>query len=176
MARVRLYLDQLDKTRFLRFIRPGGSRDAIPILRLKAYVELLPYVRPGPDAGLAAYPYCVLDTASLLSIIPEYIGSYLRRGVVTPLPFDPAVPAADRFLTVAGGIYPYELGEITLPLRDLAGGRLDARVVAMFTRDGGGLNIPLTLGLRGGVLDGRVLKAEPDPSAPFGQAWVLEDP
>ena len=176
MARVRLYLDQPDKTRFLRFIRPGGSRDTIPVLRLKAYVELLRYVRSGPDAGLAAYPDCVLDTASPLAIIPEYIGSYLRRGVVTPLPFDPTVPAADRRLTVAGGTYPYELGEITLPLRDRSGGHLDVRVVAMFTRDGVALNIPLTLGLRGGVLDGRVLKAEPDPSAPFGQAWVLQDP
>jgi len=30
--------------------------------------------------------------------------------------------------------------------------------------------------IRGGFLDGRRLLAEPDPIAPFGQKWTLEEP
>jgi hypothetical protein len=49
-------------------------------------------------------------------------------------------------------------------------------VVARLTHDGGTLTIPLSLGLRGGVIDGRILIGEPDLSAPFGQVWWLQDP
>jgi hypothetical protein len=34
----------------------------------------------------------------------------------------------------------------------------------------------MLLGLRGGALDSRILRAEPDATAPFGQAWMLEEP
>jgi hypothetical protein len=53
---------------------------------------------------------------------------------------------------------------------------MDVRVVAQLVRDGGRLNVPLTPGLRGGVLDSRALRAGPAPAAPYGRAWGLEDP
>jgi hypothetical protein len=53
---------------------------------------------------------------------------------------------------------------------------MTVRVVAQLTRDGGALAIPMVLELSGGFLDGRVLRAEPDPGAPFGQRWELADP
>lgn len=176
MARVRLYLDHPYRSQVYRFTRPGGVPDTLPGLRLKAFVSLSGLLLPTATAAPYLYPVCVVDTGAHLSIVPFQLWQHLRPGVVTPLPFDPAMPVLLRSVTIAGGVWPYELGEITLPLRDPSGGRLDVRVVAKFTRDGGALNIPLTLGLRGGVLDGRVLKAQPDPSAPFGQAWTLEDP
>jgi hypothetical protein len=86
------------------------------------------------------------------------------------------MPVHLRSLTIAGGTFGYDLGELVVPLRDRRGGALDVAVVAKLTRDGGALNVPLTLGLRGGALDGRVLRAEPDPAAPHGQRWTLEDP
>ena len=36
--------------------------------------------------------------------------------------------------------------------------------------------MPMTIGLRGGAIDGRVIRSELDPGASFGQAWWLEDP
>lgn len=53
---------------------------------------------------------------------------------------------------------------------------MDVTVIAQLTRDGGRLTIPMVLGLCGGVLDGRILRGEPDTTATYGQAWVLEEP
>jgi hypothetical protein len=86
------------------------------------------------------------------------------------------MPQNRQFVTIGGGRHPYDLGELTIRLRDLENNAMDLRIVAQLTRDGGTLTIPLILGLRGGVLDGRILHAEPDPTAPFGQMWFLEDP
>jgi hypothetical protein len=86
------------------------------------------------------------------------------------------MPQHWQLLTVSGGNYPYELGELTVPLRDLNGRTMDVRIVAQLTHDGGTLVMPMTLGLRGGAIDGRALRAEPDSGATFGQAWWLEDP
>jgi hypothetical protein len=157
VARVQVYLSHTPRPHEYRFVRPGGVGDSIPGLRLKVYVNLLQYIIPSPGAGPFAFPDCVLDTGAFLTVIPQRLFQL-------------------RTLTIAGGAYPFDLGELNLPLEDKAGGRLAVRVVAKLTRDGGALNVPLTLGLRGGVLDGRVLRAEPDPAAAFGQAWVLEDP
>ncbi|MBA4064993.1 MAG: hypothetical protein C0501_15030 [Isosphaera sp.] len=146
-------------------------------LRLRAYVRFQGLVDARTDGGKeAAYPECVVDTGSYLTIVPEKIWSYFLPGVVTPLPFHPSMPAHLRRLTIAGGTFDYDLGELVIPLRDRRGGALDVTVVAKFTRDGGRLNVPLTLGFRGGFLDGRVLRTEPDPAAPHGQRWTLEDP
>ena len=79
-------------------------------------------------------------------------------------------------LTIAGGTFPYELGEVTADLRDTDGNSLPLTFVAKFARDGGRLPIPTTLGLRGGVLDGRAVRGEPDPADRFGQGWWLADP
>jgi hypothetical protein len=49
-------------------------------------------------------------------------------------------------------------------------------VVAKFTQDGGALNIPLMLGLRGGFLEGGTLSVGPNASTPHGQSWVLANP
>ena len=80
-----------------------------------------------------------------------------------------------RRLTIGGGIFPYDLGEIAIRLRDRWGGSRDVSVVAQFVRDGGTLQLPLLLGLRGGLLEGRTLKAEPDSNSPYGQSWILEE-
>ncbi len=157
--------------------RPDGSRHLIPALRLWVYVDLMTQVQPGSDPALgAASPDCIIDTGSHLSIIPEYVWGQFKPGVVTPLPFDPAMPQPRRFVTVSGGRFPYVLGELTLPLRDLDRRTLDVRIVAQLTQDNGTLTMPMTLGLRGGAIDGRILRSEPDPAASFGQAWWLEDP
>jgi hypothetical protein len=97
-----------------------------------------------------AFPDCALDTGSHLTTIPSCVWQQLRPGVITPLPFDPAMPQHRRTLVIGGSRFPDEWGELTLPLEDKTGGRL---------------NIPITLGLSGGCLDGRALRAEPDPAA-----------
>lgn len=176
MARVRFTLEHSNPRHVFRFRRPNGRREALPALRLCVIVDMTPHVIPGLNACKAAFPDCVVDTGSHLSVIPEVVWGQFKPGVVTPLPFDPAMPASLRLVAIGGSAFTYDLGELPLRLRDLAGGIMDVRIVAQLTRDAGGLNAPMILGLRGGVIDGRVLKAEPDPSAPFGQAWVLEDP
>jgi hypothetical protein len=74
------------------------------------------------------------------------------------------------------GDTPYGLGELTIRLTDLDHRTMDVRLVAQLTRDNGALTVPMALGLRGGAIDGRVLRSAPDPGAPFGQDWFLEDP
>ncbi len=177
MAGVKLYLRTLGGNPVLRFVRPGGALDALPVLRLFAYVDLRAHVQLGSGSVVkAAHPDCVVDTGSPLSVLPEYIWSRFRPGAVTPLPFDPALPQVRRFLTVGGGRYPFELGELDICLRDLDGRTMSLRAVAQLTRDNGALQVPMLLGLSGGVIDGRILRSEPDAAAPFGQAWALEDP
>jgi hypothetical protein len=117
-----------------------------------------------------------VDTGSPLSVIPQYIWSQFRAGAVTPLAFDPAMTPIQRRTIIAGGRYPFELGELDVELFDYDRHTMVVRIVAQFTRDGGTLVTPMILGLRGGAIDGRILHAEPDPAAPFGQAWFLEDP
>lgn len=85
------------------------------------------------------------------------------------------MPRNQRSVTLGGGTFPYELGEVRLRLLDLAGGTMDVTVVAQLTRDGGKFMAPMILGLRGGAIDGRILRSQPDSSAPYGQAWLLED-
>ena len=144
-------------------------------LRLTAFVRFLGMVDIRTKEGKeAAFPYCVVDTGSFLTIIPQSIWWYFLPGVVAPLPFHPSMPIPQRSLTIAGGTYPYELGELTIPLRDQHGGVLDVTVVAKLTRDNGTLNIPLTLGLRGGFLEEHTLRAEPDATIPHGQFWAME--
>jgi hypothetical protein len=150
--------------------------DAIPALRLRVYVDLMGLVRPGKDTIDAAFPDCVIDTGCHLSVLPEYVWSQFKPGVVRPLPFDPAMQQRLRNVSLVGGNYPYDLGEVTIRLRDLRGSFMDLTIVAQLTRDGGRLTIPMVLGLRGGALDGRILRAEPDATAPFGQSWMLEEP
>lgn len=175
MTRLRLYLDVLRPPGDYRFVRPGGTTEAIPALRLIAYANMLRLLRPDPGAATYAVVKAVVDTGAPLSIVGEDLRRALRPGLVTPLPFAAGTPASHRVLSIAGGTYPFDLGEMPLYLEDQSGGKLDVRVVAKFIRDGGRLTTPLILGLRGGLLDGRRLVAEPDPAAPFGQGWAVED-
>jgi hypothetical protein len=108
--------------------------------------------------------------------VPEYIWRHFYPNAVTPLTFDPTMPRIHQHISVGNGNYPYELGELTVRLWDQNRRTMDVRLVAQLTRDNGALAIPMTLGLRGGAIDGRVLRSEPDPAASFGQAWWLEDP
>ena len=175
MARVRLYLDHPSPPVTYRFLRPGGT-DSIDGLRLFAYLDLRPLM-PDPANRLAVgIQKAVIDTGSHLSIFREDIWRCLDRRLVTWLPFDPATPPGMRLLTIAGGTFPYDLGEISAVLRDKDGNALPLTFVAKFTRDGGRLSIPTTVGLRGGVLDGRAIRGEPDPADRFGQGWWLADP
>lgn len=176
MARVQLYLKHAHPAHVYRFLRPGGGLGTIPGLRLVVYVRLVGLVHSGRLGERIVFPDCVIDTGAYLSIVPQVIWQQFLPGVVTPLPFHPSTPAHLRTLTIGGGTFPFDLGEMTIPLHDPSGGQMNLVVVAKFTRDGGRLPIPLTLGLGGGVIDGRVLRAYPDPAAPFGQAWALEDP
>jgi hypothetical protein len=176
VARVRLTLEPSDPSHVFRFFRPDGTAGTVPGVRLKVFVDLSALVRRRLAAGEGAYPFCVLDTGAYLTLIPERVHRHFRPGAVTPLPFDTAMPAYLRVVTLAGGTYPYELAELVARLRDPAGGSLDVTLIAQLVHDGGQLGIPMVLGLRGGVLDGRVLHAEPDPAAPHGQGWDLRDP
>ncbi len=83
-------------------------------------------------------------------------------------------PQHRRIASVGGGNYLYKLGELNVRLRDLDGYSRDLRIAAQLTRDNGVLTIPMVLGLNGGVIDGRILRSESDPAAPF--AWTLKDP
>lgn len=176
MARVQVYFLAPPNSPVFRFIRPGGIRDSIPALWLRVYVNLLAHVRPGRTAGKAAFAHCVIDTGCHLSVLPEYLWSQFKPGVVRPLPFDPAMPQSQRTVSLSGGTYPYELGELRLRLLDLVGGTMDVTVVAQLTRDSGKFTAPMILGLRGGALDGRILRSQPDTAAQYGQTWLLEDP
>lgn len=177
MARVRLELAFTSNNAFFRFVRPGGVRAALPSLHVRVRASLVPHVRPGGSEALrAGLPLCILDTGAPLSIVPEYIWAHFLPGAVTPLPFDSAMPFQHRSVTVGGGRFPFDLGELDIRLTDSHQRTVNLRVVAQFARDGGALTIPIVLGLSGGALDGRVLRSEPDPAAPFGQAWSLEDP
>jgi hypothetical protein len=174
LPRVRLRLEQINKGHTFRFIHPDGRQDTIDV-RLAVSVDLSQNVVAGLPSTWAAYPDCVLDTGSHLTTVPERLHRYLRPGVVTWLPFDPSMRADLRFLAIGGGVFPYELGGITIGLRDRWGGALDVSLIAQFVRDGGTLPIPLLLGLRGGLLEGRRLESRPDPIAPYGQNWMLEE-
>ena len=120
MARVRLYLDHPSPPVTYRFLRPGGT-DSIDGLRLFTYLDLRPLM-PGPANRLAVgLQKAVIDTGSHLSIFREDIWRCFDRRLVTWLPFDPATPPGMRLLTIAGGTFPYELGEVTAVFRDKDG-------------------------------------------------------
>jgi len=177
VARVRLYLWQPDPPHEYVFFRPDRSVDRIEGLRLRAFVRFLGRVDTRTRAGQkAAFPYCIVDTGAHLTVIPEKIWRHFLPGVVTPLPFHPSMPAQNRRVAVAGGTFPYELGELVIPLVDQEGGSLDITVVAKLTRDNGALSVPVLLGLRGVFLDGCELHADPDAGAPHGQTWALANP
>jgi hypothetical protein len=177
VARVKLYLRPAKPAHSYIFVRPDGSVDTLEGLRLRAYVRFMGRVdirtREGRDA---AFPDCIVDTGAFLTVIPERIWRYFLPGVVTRLPFHPTMPLPYRKLTIAGGTFPFELGELVIPLVDQEGGSLDATVVAKLTRDGGNLNVPLTLRLRGGFLDAGTPNVGPDAAASHGQSWILASP
>ncbi len=159
-----------------RFVRPDGSVGEVADLRLIAYARFAGQLGDDPAAKQYLVTEAIVDTGAFSAVVGEDLWRHFRPGVVDLLPFARGTPAHHRTLTVAGGTFPFDLGEMTLDLRDRAGGQLAVRTVAKFTRDGGRLAIPLILGLRGGLFDGRRLVAEPDPAAPFGQGWAVEGP
>lgn len=144
VSRVRLYLSPpYQQPHTYMFFRPDGTVGAIEGLRVKALVRFLGRVDTRTQDGReAAFPECVVDTGSFLTIVPERIWSYFLPRVVTRLPFHPSMPPRHRSVTIAGSTFPYELGELVIPLRDPVGGALDVTVVAKLTQDGGRLNIP----------------------------------
>jgi hypothetical protein len=173
---LKLYLRALDPPQTVWFRRPGGVLDSLPSLRLIAYANFLRVLRPGRPSGPFAITECIVDTGAHFSIVAERLWRRFLPGVVTPLPFDALTPPHLRTTSIAGGTYPYELGELTIQFEDQNRSALSVTVVAKLTRDGGKLPLPITLGLRGGLLEGRNLTAASDPAVPFGQAWELADP
>jgi hypothetical protein len=173
---LKLYLNPLDPPQTIWFRRPSGVLDSLPALRLIASANFLRALVPGRPSGKYAITECIIDTGAHFSLVAEDLWRRFLPGVVTPLPFDAMTPSRLRVTTIAGGTFPYELGELTFQLEDQDGSVFPITVVAKLTRDGGRLPIPLTLGLRGGLLEGRKLIAVPDPTVPFGQAWNLRDP
>jgi hypothetical protein len=105
--------------------------------------------------------------------VSETLWRRFLPGFVTPLPFDARTPPALRVTTIGGGTFPYTLGEFTTELQDFDHAALQVTTIAKLIQDGGRLAVPLTLGLRGGFLDGRKVRAEPEPSAAFGQEWFV---
>jgi hypothetical protein len=174
--RLRLYLDHTEPSVVFRFIRPDGSRDQILGLRLVTFANLFRQLLPVAASADYGITQCIVDTGSYLSVIPQRIWQLFRPGVVTPLAFDPSTSALQRRLTVGGGTFPFELGEATLRLEDQRQRYMMVTAVVQLLLDGGSFPLPMTIGLRGGVIDGRTLTAQPDPVAPFGQGWHLEEP
>jgi hypothetical protein len=172
---VNLYLESADPPHTYTFILPDGSLGTLPGIRLIGFADLRRHITNPPHLPYAIQK-CLVDTGSFLSIVPHRIAQYLDLRTVTWLPFHPSVPIGMRTLVIAGLSIPYELGEISVRLRDKDGNELNVQLLAKFTQDGGRLPIPLTLGLRGGFLEGRTLHAEPDAAAPFGQGWTLAEP
>ena len=172
---MKLYLEPADPPHVYTFLRPDSSVETLPGLRLIAFADLRKHITDRAHLPHAIQK-CLVDTGSFLSIVPHNVARHLDLRTVTRLPFHPSVPAGLRTLIIAGVSVPYELGELSVRLRDKDGHVLDLQLIAKFTQDGGRLPIPLTLGLRGGLLEGRKLLAEPDPAVPFGQAWNLHDP
>ena len=171
-----LYLRRADPPHVIWFRMPDGSRDSLPALRLVAFVNLMHDLLTGRTAARYAITAAVIDTGALFSVVGEDLWRQFRPGVVTPLPFDPLTPPHLRSITIAGGTFPYDLGELTLRLEDKNGTALAATVVAKLLRDGGRMPVPLTLGLRGGFFEGRTVHAEPDTAAAFGERWTIEGP
>lgn len=142
MSRLRLYLDPLPAPVVHRFVRADGSVGAVPALRLIAFANMMPFLARGADAARFAVVKALVDTGAHMAIVSERLTRALRPGVVIPLPFAPGKPAADKTLSVAGGTYPFDLGEMWLHLEDQSGGRLDIRVVAKFTRGRRAAHVP----------------------------------
>jgi hypothetical protein len=174
--RLTLYLEHTDLSHVITATRSDGTRIVLPGLRLISFANFLRVLRPSPKSGQFAICACLVYTGSYLSVISEEIWTRFLPGIVKPLTFVPALRPILKTLTIAGGIYPYTLGELTIQLEDRQRTIMTTTIIAKLTQDGGRLPIPLTLGLRGGFLDGRRLLAEPDPLAPFGQKWTLEEP
>jgi hypothetical protein len=170
---LKLYVQHLDTPQIIWFRRPDGTLDSLPALRLIAFANFLRALKRGPGVDAYFTTKCVIDTGAHFSIIAEDLWRRFKPGFVTPLPFDALTPPQLRVLTIAGGTFPYTLGELTIQLEDQDGTVLPVTVIAKLTRDGGRLAVPLTLGLRGGFLEGRKLHAGPDATVPFGQAWGL---
>jgi hypothetical protein len=171
-----LYLKHIHSSHILTAIRADGTRIVLPGLRLITYANFLRALKPSLDAGRFAICPCVVDTGSYLSVISEELWNKFIPGFVRPLTFTASVHPILKTLSIAGGTYPYMLGELTIQLEDHRHTLMNVTIIAKLTPDGGRLPIPLTLGLRGGFLDGRRLLAEPDQSLPFGQKWTLEEP
>lgn len=171
-----LYLKPLDPPQTVWFRRPDGTPDSLPALRLVASTNLMHALLPGAASGRFAVVDCVVDTGAHFSLVAERLWRRFIPGFVTPLPFDARTLLALRVVTIGGGTFPYTLGELTLRLENQGGNVLPATVVAKLTQDGGRLSIPLTLGLRGGFLEGRTLHTEADTAAAFGQKWDVVSP
>ncbi len=90
MARVRLYLGTAKPLHDYVFSRPDGSVGTVEGLRLRAYVRFQDLVDTTSEEGRdAAYPECVVDTGSFLTIVPEKIWQYFLPGRRHPAPVPP---------------------------------------------------------------------------------------
>jgi hypothetical protein len=145
------------------------------MLRLTARANFMRSLVPSLAAGRFGITTAIVDTGAFYSLIAERLWRHFLPGLVAPLPFDTRTPQHLRATTIADGTFPYTLGELTLNLQNSDLSLYPVTVIAKLLHDGGRLAVPLTLGLRGGFLDGRKVRAEPDPVAAFGQEWTVSD-
>jgi hypothetical protein len=173
---LKLYLEQPDPALTVWFHRPDGTRQALPMLRLTSRANFMRCLTPSLAAGRFGITTAVIDSGSDYTILAERLWRQCRPGFITPLPFDAQTPPGLCTLTIAGGTFPDTLGQRTFDLQDFDLTLLTVTIIAKLAEDGGRLPLPLSLGLRGGFLDGRKVHAEPNPAAAFGQAWTVADP
>jgi hypothetical protein len=170
-----LRLEEPDPALTVWVRRPGGTREALPVLRLTARANFMRCLVPSLAAGRFGIATAIVDTGAFYSLIAERLWRQFIPGFVTPLPFDANTPQQLRVTTIGGGTFPYTLGELTIDLQNPDLSLYPVTIVAKLIQDGGRLAAPLTLGLRGGFLDGRKVRAEPESPAAFGQEWFVAD-
>ncbi|MCE9561244.1 MAG: retropepsin-like domain-containing protein [Planctomycetes bacterium] len=144
---LKLYLDHSESFHVIWFRRPDGTRGSLPALRLTAYCNFMRSLAPSRNASKYGITTAIIDTGAHFSVIAHDLWQHFRPGFVTPLPFDPLTPPQLRVITIAGGTFPYGLGQLTIQLEDMDRNVLPVTVIAKLTQDGGRLPIPLALGL-----------------------------
>ena len=82
------------------------------------YANFLRLLVSGPGVGRYAITQCIVDTGASFSIVAEDQWRRFQPGFVTPLPFDAQTPLALRATTIAGGTFPYTLGQLSFNLQD----------------------------------------------------------
>jgi hypothetical protein len=175
MPRIRLDLDYYDKYNPLAYQLQGPSGLDVQAehLRLMAWLDMSAVIADPMRRTILGLQRAVIDTGAYLSVFPEKFWQEFDAVRLTRLTLDPTSPPEFRWLSIGGGTYPVEFYRLPVVLRDNRGSH-PVQLVAKFTRDQGNLNIPPTIGLRGGAVDVAAVRGEPSVAHKFGQDWWLD--